>query len=298
MKTVEEESQSPPKQLTDEEALDLQIKTLQSSPKIILNSIIQNETDPMSAELPSNLKINNGIYLYLQNIHNKHYCSEINTILNSMNSKISYINDKIKDQQQTKKSIDHEINWVTQERIDNFNEKENLDKELELLQLNTKQNSLLNSTISQRIDRSMMNFNVKGNPFINNEVSQLELEKKNKKLNDLKKKYENMFDNITKNKKDYPNIKIKNNMLQGENMVLNEKLKQKNIIFEQLSKENEEVQKVVIKRDYTGLTNNKKDKEDKKNDKKNDKNKGKNQQKQNIKVSKIGSFLNGFFKKK
>ena len=296
MKTVEEESQSPPKQLTDEEALDLQIKTLQSSPKIILNSIIQNETDPMSAELPSNLKINNGIYLYLQNIHNKHYCSEINTILNSINSKISYINDKIKDQQQTKKSIDHEINWVTQERIDNFNEKENLDKDLELLQLSSRQNTMFNSSLSHRIDRSMMNINMKGNPFNINEISEIELEKKNKKLNDLKKRYENMFENITKNKKEYPNIKTKNSMLQGENMVLNEKLKQKNMIFEQIHNENEEIQKVVIKRDYTNLPKDKKDKNDKNNDK--NKNKVKDQQNKNLKVSKIGSFLNGFFKKK
>ena len=296
MTTVEEKSQSSPKKLTDEEALDLQIKTLQSSPKTILSSIIQNETDPMSTELPPNLNINKGIYLYLQNVHNKHYCSEINTILNSINSKISYINDKIKDQQQTKKSIDHEINWVTQERIDNFNEKENLDKDLELLQLNTRQNSFLNSGLLHRVDRSMMNISYKGNPFNNNETSEFEIEKKNKKLNDLKKRYESIFDNITKNKKDYPNIKIKNNMLQGENMVLNEKLKQKNMIFEQIHKENENVQKVVIKRDYTNLPNDKKDKSDKNNDK--NKDKGKNQQNKNIKVSKIGSFLNGFFKKK
>ena len=275
------------KQLTNEEALNIQIEFLNSTAKNVLGSIIQNEPDPMSINYDTEIKnknIDKGIFLYLQNVHTKHYCNEINYILNSMNSKISYINDKNKEFLQNKKFVEREVNTISQERIDYFNEKENLDKHLELLTLNARQNSMICKT-----DTSV-NMNLSTNFINTNEIDDIELAQKTKQLEGLKKKYNKIFDNISANKKEYPILKNKNSMLQGENMVLNEKLKQKQLIWDQIRKENENVKTVVIKRDYTHLQ------PEKNNQKKDDK--PKKEQSKNIKVSKIGSFLNNMFSKK
>ena len=265
------------KELTNDEALDIQIKYLKSSTKNILGAIIQNEPDPMSIKYDNeieNKKIEKGILLYLQNIHNKHYCYEINYILNSINNKISYINDRNKEFLQNKKFIEREINAISQEKIDYFNEKETLDKDLELLTLNARQNSILCKT-----DRgeTSINMNLSTNFINNSEIDDIEIAQKTKKLESLKKKYNKIFDQISANKKEYPIIKNKNNMIQGENMILNEKLKQKQLIWDQIRKENEKVKTVVIKRDYLHI-------EPENNKKKEDKNKDKKGQNKNIKV--------------
>ena len=282
------------KQLTNDEALDIQIQFLNSSTRNILGSIIQNEPDPISLNYENDIKnknIDKGIFLYLQNIHNKNFCNEINYILNSINGKISNINDKNKEFLQNKKFIEREINAISKEKIDYFNEKENLDKELELLTINARQNNFILKT--DRVDQSV-NLNLSTNFINNSDIDDIEIAQKKKKIEGLKKKYNKLFDNITDNKKELPIIKNKNSMLQGENMVLNEKLKQKQLIWEQLWKENERVKTVVIKRSYlnTEQVDNKKDKKDKKDDK------VKKVQTKNIKVSKIGSFLGNMFKKK
>ena len=277
------------KPLTDEEALDIQIKYLNSSTKNILSSIMQDEPDPM-ANIPENeLKnknIDKGIYLYLQNVHNKHYCNEINFILSSINSKISYINDKNKDFFQNKKFLEREINTISEERMDYFNEKETLDKDLEILTLNTMQNSFACKT-----DRCDTSLNVSLSNFNNSEFDDIEIAQKTKKLEKLKKKYNELFDKVSVHKKEYPILKNKSNIIQGDNMVLNEKLKQKQLIWEQIRRENERFKTIIIKRDYKHIDS------INKNDKKMDKN-DKQGQNKNIKVNKIGSFLSSMFGKK
>lgn len=276
------------KPLTDEEALDIQIKFLNSSTKNILSSIMQDEPDPM-ANFPENeLKnknIDKGIYLYLQNVHNKHYCNEINFMLNSINSKISYINDKNKDLFQNKKFLEREINTISVERMDYFNEKETLDKDLEILTLNTMQNSFACKT-----DRCDTSLNV-SLTFNNSEFDDIEIAQKTKKLEKLKKKYNELFDKVSVHKKEYPILKNKSNIIQGDNMVLNEKLKQKQLIWEQIRRENERFKTIIIKRDYRHIDSiNKKEKKQDKNEKQG--------QNKNIKVAKIGSFLSNMFGKK
>ena len=276
------------KPLTDEEALDIQIKYLNSSAKNILSSIMQDEPDPM-ANIPENeLKnknIDKGIYLYLQNVHNKHYCNEINFMLNSINSKISYINDKNKDLFQNKKFLEREINTISVERMDYFNEKETLDKDLEILTLNTMQNSFACKT-----DRCDTSLNV-SLTFNNSEFDDIEIAQKTKKLEKLKKKYNELFDKVSVHKKEYPILKNKSNIIQGDNMVLNEKLKQKQLIWEQIRRENERFKTIIIKRDYRHINSiNKKEKKQDKNEKQG--------QNKNIKVAKIGSFLSNMFGKK
>ena len=277
---------------SNEEALDIQINYLQSSTKNILNSIIQNESDPMTNndKLIKDKGIDPGIYLYLQNIHNKYYCNEINYILNTINGKISYINDRNKEKLQNKKFVEREVNTVSQEKIDYFNEKENLDKDLELLRVNAMQNSIISKN-----ENKDMYLNMRMNTEANvNKNEDIEIMQKKQRLENLKKKYNKIFDEYSSNKKEFPVIKNKNSMVQGENMVLNEKLKQKQMIWDQIRKENERVKTVVIKRDYSHIDIDSKVQKKEVNE---NKTQNKNQNK-NLKVSKIGSFLKGFMSKK
>ena len=275
-------------ELPNDEALDIQINYLQSSIKNLLYPIIQEEAENnisksiLMTSINNNINnnINNskiieeGINLYLQNVYDKHYLTEMENMIKTINNKISYINDKNKEYLQNKKFIERETNTVTQEKIEYFNEKENLDKELELLAINCQQN----------------NINQQNNSINSNNIIE-DINIKNKKLENLKNKYNKIFEDISANKKEYPIIKNKNSMIQGENMILNEKLKQKQIIWEQLRKKNEDVKGVVIKRQYSNVEI---DNINNKNDINDEKEKDKKAQSKNLKISKMGTFLKGF----
>ena len=274
-KEKEEIKEEEKKPMSNDEALDVQINYLKSPVKNILYSLMVNEPEVVENK---NKNIDNGIYLYLKYIHNKYYCNEIKYILGTINNKISYINDKNKKQKQNKYFYEREINTVSAEKIEYFDKKETLDKELELLTLNMMQNSISKTEGGER--NSPLNTN-------DNEIESPEINEKNKKIEELRKKYNKLYENISTNKKDFPVIKNKNNMIQGENMLLNEKLKQKQLIWDQIRKENERIKTVVIKREYLKYEPEKK--EDKKEEKTN--------KEKTIKVNKMGSFLKNMFTK-
>ena len=259
--------------LSNEKALDIQIDFLKSSVKNVLYPLIANEQE---VDEINNKNIDKGIYLYLKYIHNKYYCNEIKYILGTINNKISYINDKNKKQKQNKEFYEREINTISAEKIEYFDKKETLDKELELLTLNKMQNSILKTDINSPISTN------------ENEIESQEINEKNKKIEELRKKFNKLVENINSNKKEFPIIKNKNNMIQGENMLLNEKLKQKQLIWDQIRKENEKIKTVVIKREFLK-------KEPEKNEIKID---NKENKEKTIKVNKMGSFLKNMFSKK
>ena len=272
IKEIKEVEENERENIPIDKALDIQINYLQSSVKNILYGLIANEPE---VEEPKNINIDKGIYLYLRHVYNKYYCNEIRYILGNINNKISYINDNTKKLKQNKEFYEREINTISSEKIEYFNQKETLDKELELLTVNKMQNSIC------KTDNSPIDTN-------NTENESLEVTEKKKKIEELRKKYNKLNEAMITNKKEYPIIKSKNDMIQGENMLLNEKLKQKQLIWDQMRKENEKIKTVVIKRELF------KNDPDKNEDKK-DENKNKDK---NIKVNKIGSFLKGMFGKK
>ena len=272
IKEIKEVEENERENIPIDKALDIQINYLQSSVKNILYGLIANEPE---VEEPKNKNIDKGIYLYLRHVYNKYYCNEIRYILGNINNKISYINDNTKKLKQNKEFYEREINTISSEKIEYFNQKETLDKELELLTVNKMQNSIC------KTDNSPIDTN-------NTENESLEVTEKKKKIEELRKKYNKLNEAMITNKKEYPIIKSKNDMIQGENMLLNEKLKQKQLIWDQMRKENEKIKTVVIKRELF------KNDPDKNEDKK-DENKNKDK---NIKVNKIGSFLKGMFGKK
>ena len=272
IKEIKEVEENERENIPIDKALDIQINYLQSSVKNILYGLIANEPE---VEEPKNKNIDKGIYLYLRHVYNKNYCNEIRYILGNINNKISYINDNTKKLKQNKEFYEREINTISSEKIEYFNQKETLDKELELLTVNKMQNSIC------KTDNSPIDTN-------NTENESLEVTEKKKKIEELRKKYNKLNEAMITNKKEYPIIKSKNDMIQGENMLLNEKLKQKQLIWDQMRKENEKIKTVVIKRELF------KNDPDKNEDKK-DENKNKDK---NIKVNKIGSFLKGMFGKK
>ena len=272
IKEIKEVEENERENIPIDKALDIQINYLQSSVKNILYGLIANEPE---VEEPKNKNIDKGIYLYLRHVYNKYYCNEIRYILGNINNKISYIIDNTKKLKQNKEFYEREINTISSEKIEYFNQKETLDKELELLTVNKMQNSIC------KTDNSPIDTN-------NTENESLEVTEKKKKIEELRKKYNKLNEAMITNKKEYPIIKSKNDMIQGENMLLNEKLKQKQLIWDQMRKENEKIKTGVIKRELF------KNDPDKNEDKK-DENKNKDK---NIKVNKIGSFLKGMFAKK
>ena len=234
MEEIKEEEET--EKLSNEKALDIQMNYLKSPLKNILYSFIANEPE---VEESKNNNIDKGIYLYLKDIYNKHYCNEIKNILAGINSSISYINDQNKKHKQNKDFYEREINTITSEKIEYFDKKETLDKELELLSYNKMQNSICKTEKSDPY--SPLN-------TYPNEVDNAEIAEKNKKIEELRKKYKIILDNINRNKKEFPIIKNKNNLIQEQNNLLNEKLKQKQLIWDQIRKENENVKTMVIKR--------------------------------------------------
>ena len=262
--------------IQNEDALDIQINYLKSSVKNILYSLMTNEPE---VDETKNKNIDKGIYLYLKSVHNKYYCNEIKYILGTINNKISYINDKNKKQKQNKDFYEREINTISAEKIEYFDKKETLDKELELLTINKMQNSMCKTEKSEPISPLNTNDNDSETPEIN---------EKNKKIEELRKKYNKLYANISANKKDYPVIQSKNNTIQEENRFLNEKLKQKQLIWDQIRKENEKIKTFVIKREYSKYEPEKK--EDKKGEKTN--------KDKTVKANKKGSFLKNMFGKK
>ena len=262
--------------LSNDEALDIQIDYLQTSTKNILYSLMVNETETDDIKSKN---IDKGMYLYLKNVHNKYYFNEIKYIIGNINNKISYINERNKKQKQNKDFYEREVNTISAEKIEYFDKKEILDKELELLTLNKMQNSL------SKTDKSEYNSPLNTNE---NEIENPEIKEKNKKIEELRKKYNKLYNDISANKKEYPIIKDKNNMIQGDNMILNENLKQKQLIWDQIRKENEKIKTVVIKREYL-----------KKEPEKNlDKREEDIKKEKTIKVNKMGSFLKNMFSKK
>ena len=258
--------------MSNERALDIQIDYLKSSVKNILYSLMANEPE---VDETKNKNIDKGIYLYLKSVHNKYYCNEIKYILGTINNKISFINDKNKKQKQNKDFYEREVNTISAEKIEYFDKKETLDKELELLTLNKIQNSNKSEHLSPLTTND-------------NEAEIPEINEKNKKIEELRKKYNKLYANISSNKKDYPVIEGKNIMIQEENRLLNEKLKQKQLIWDQIRKENEKIKTAVIKKEYIKYEPEKKEA----------KKEEKTSKEKTVKSNKKGSFLKNVFGKK
>ena len=273
MEEIKEEEENDKKNLSNDQALDIQINYLKSSSKNILYSLMANE--PESDE-SKNKKIDKGIYLYLKYVYNKYYCNEIKYILGTINNKILYINDKNKKQKQNKDFYEREINTISTEKIEYFNKKETLDKELELLTINKMQNSYCQTEKSD--PNSPNNTNI-------NEIESPEINEKNKKIEELKKKYNKLLENFNTNKKEFPIIKRKNDEILENNKDLIQILTQKQTIWVQFRKENEKIKTAVIKGEDI------KKEPEKKEEKKDEKNK-------NTKSNKMGSFLKNMFSKK
>lgn len=277
MEEIKEEEET--EKLSDEKALEVQMNYLKSPLKNILYTLIANEQE---AEETKNQNIDKGIYLYLKYIYNKHYCNEIKYMLGSINSSISNINDKNKKHKQNKEFYEREINTITSEKIEYFNKKETLDKELELLTINKMQNSICKTEKSDPYSPTNTN---------TNDADSTEIIEKNKKIDELRKKYTKLSQNIMGSKKEFSVIKNKNNLIQEENMLLNEKLKQKQLIWDQIRKENEKIKTAVIKRGSLKQPFNNDKKDEKKDEKKEENDK-------NPKNNKKGSFFQNIFGKK
>lgn len=226
------------------ENLELQINFLLNTPNLALK-IFEDEPDPLSQDSKF---IDGGINLYLKTVHNKCFNDDMQNLINSIRANEEKIEDDIDDENKQIKSIEHELNWITQEKIAAFNEKEEIDEKIELVEVNNSnlfgscltQNARTNeqnnntTTIDNNINNTMNDINDNENIVKVNRSN----ENYPKRLKEVKKKYETLINSLATKKKDFNKKQKQNQKYISDNNLLREKIKQKRMILEQLNKNN------------------------------------------------------------
>lgn len=226
------------------ENLELQINFLLNTPNLALK-IFEDEPDPLSQDSKF---IDGGINLYLKTVHNKCFNDDMQNLINSIRANEEKIEDDIDDENKQIKSIEHELNWITQEKIAAFNEKEEIDEKIELVEVNNSnlfgscltQNARTNeqnnntTTIDNNINNTMNDINDNDNAVKANRSN----ENYPKRLKEVKKKYETLINSLATKKKDFNKKQKQNQKYISDNNLLREKIKQKRMILEQLNKNN------------------------------------------------------------
>lgn len=226
------------------ENLELQINFLLNTPNLALK-IFEDEPDPLSQDSKF---IDGGINLYLKTVHNKCFNDDMQNLINSIRANEEKIEDDIDDENKQIKSIEHELNWITQEKIAAFNEKEEIDEKIELVEVNN--SNLFGSCLTQNARTNEQNNNTTTcDNNINNTINDINdnenIVKANrsnenypKRLKEVKKKYETLINSLATKKKDFNKKQKQNQKYISDNNLLREKIKQKRMILEQLNKNN------------------------------------------------------------
>ena len=148
-----------PKIITEESLkkdLECQINFLKDSNKNII-SLIKGKTELASNPFFQFRLENNGINLYLINIFKKVKMNDIISLTNNLKANKETLLNIIENSQKKISTLEHEINFITQEKIDAIIEKERL----------SDANETLNASILETMNQS--NFqNERINPFHEN----------------------------------------------------------------------------------------------------------------------------------
>ena len=242
-----------PKIITEESLkkdLECQINFLKDSNKNII-SLIKGKTELASNPFFQFRLENNGINLYLINIFKKVKMNDIISLTNNLKANKETLLNIIENSQKKISTLEHEINFITQEKIDAIIEKERLSDANEILNatiiMNNNQNQTerlnnfnvtmcVTNNVNQNDLLTNRNIIISNNPFLNN-----------KKLSDLKEQYYKMCNGIEKVKKNIPEFKQKILTMKNYNNNLKQQIKQKKMIYEQLNNEIESLKEEVEK---------------------------------------------------
>ena len=230
--------------------LEKQIKFLKKSKKNII-TLIKGKTELSSNPFFQYRLEKNSINLFLINIYKKIRTNDIISITNNLKSYNELLLKKLSETKKNESTLEKEINWVAQEKIDAIIEKEKLSDTNEILDSTIMMNNNLNQTerinpfnltmcVTNNLNQNDLltnrNIMINNNPFLNN-----------KKLSDLKEQYYKMCNGIEKVKKNIPEFKQKILTMKNYNNNLKQQIKQKKMIYEQLNNEIESLKEEVEK---------------------------------------------------
>ena len=241
------EKKNTPKIINEEthkKDLEIQINFLKDSNKNII-SLIKGKTELSSNPFFQFRLENNGINLYLINLYKSIKMNDIISLSNNLKTNKENLQNIIEKIKKKKGTLEHEINFITQEKIDAIMEKERL----------SDANETLNASILETMNQS--NFqNEKNNPFnmsmaltknnLINDYGLMNINKMNniynsnnnyKKISDLKDKYYQLSKKMEKAKNSFPDMKKKVKNIKDNNNVITQQIKQKKMIYEQLNEE-------------------------------------------------------------
>ena len=236
-----------PKIITEEthkKDLEIQMNFLKDSNKNII-SLIKGKTELSSNPFFQYRLENNGINLYLINLYKSIKMNDIISLSNNLKTNKENLQNIIEKIKKKIGTLEHEINFITQEKIDAIMEKERL----------SDANETLNASILETMNQS--NFqNEKNNPFnmsmaltknnLINDYGLMNINKMNniynsnnnyKKISDLKHKYYQLSKKMEKAKNSFQDMKKKVKNIKDNNNVITQQIKQKKMIYEQLNEE-------------------------------------------------------------
>ena len=261
--------------------LEKQIKFLKKSNQNIV-TLIKGKTELSSNPFFQYRLEKNSINLFLISIYKKIKINDIISLTNNLISNNELLLKKISELKQNQSTLEKEINWVAQEKIDAIIEKEKLSDTNEILDSTIMMNNNLNQTerinpfnltmcVTNNLNQNDLltnrNIMINNNPFLNN-----------KKLSDLKEQYYKMCNGIEKVKKNIPEFKQKILTMKNYNNNLKQQIKQKKMIYEQLNNEIESLKEEVEK-----------------NKQNNSQNTSQNSNLNNNRQSLVGKFFKGLF---
>ncbi len=261
-----------PKIITEESLkkdLECQINFLKDSNKNII-SLIKGKTELASNPFFQYRLENNGINLYLINIFKKVKMNDIISLTNNLKTNKETLLNIIENSQKKISTLEHEINFITQEKIDAIIEKERLSDANETLNASILEtmnqsnfqnerinpfnmsvvlnsNNLMNDNGLFSINRFNNNINNNSNN-INNNINVNDNVNMNKKISDLKDKFIKLSKKIDKAKRSLPEMKKKLKSLKEKNNVITHQIKQKKMIYDQINEELESLKEEAEKK--------------------------------------------------
>ena len=244
---------------THKKDLEIQINFLKDSNKNII-SLIKGKTELSSNPFFQFRLENNGINLYLINLYKSIKMNDIISLSNNLKTNKENLQNIIEKIKKKIGTLEHEINFITQEKIDAIMEKERLSDANETLNASILETMNQSNFQNERINPFNMSMTLTKNNLINddglfhintmNNINNINNNNTNnsKKINDLKDKYIKLSKKLDKAKRNFPDMKKKVKNIKDNNNVITQQIKQKKMIYDQINEELESLKEEAEKK--------------------------------------------------
>ena len=244
---------------THKKDLEIQINFLKDSNKNII-SLIKGKTELSSNPFFQYRLENNGINLYLINVYKSIKMNDIISLSNNLKTNKENVQNLIEKVKKKVGTLEHEINFITQEKIDAIMEKERLSDANETLNASILETMNQSNFQNERINPFNMTMTLNKNNLIDdgglfnmnnmNTINTISNNNTNnsKKINDLKEKYIKLSKKMDKAKRNFPDMKKKVKNIKENNNFITQQIKQKKMIYDQLNEELESLKEEMKKK--------------------------------------------------